>query len=113
MVSITDVCAESGTEPTVGTVRNMTTSCSWLSTGCLTNAFVNRVKPFLRFSRKLASAAIGLPLTKKSQYASNGWGRVTHYQPSLGVTMAIAGRDTACVGNLTTRQSHCSGVQPW
>lgn len=55
-------------ELTVGTVKNITTSCSWLSTGWRTSAFVNRTRPFLRFSRKLVSAAIGLPLTKNSQH---------------------------------------------
>ena len=58
---------------TVGTVKNMTTNCSWLRTGCRTSALVKRARPFLRFSRKVASAAIGLPLTKKSQYVSRPW----------------------------------------
>lgn len=42
---------------TVGTVRNITTSCSWLSTGCRTRAFTNRTSPRLRFSMNVLSAA--------------------------------------------------------
>lgn len=53
---------------TVGTVRNITTSVSWLRTGCLVKAFAKRASPRRRFSRKVVvSAARCVPLTSKRQ----------------------------------------------
>jgi hypothetical protein len=37
---------------TVGTVRNITTSCSWPRIGCRTRELVNLISPRRRFSRK-------------------------------------------------------------
>jgi hypothetical protein len=37
---------------TVGTVRNITTSCSWPRIGCRTRELVNLMSPRRRFSRK-------------------------------------------------------------
>jgi hypothetical protein len=42
---------------TVGTVRNITTSVSWLKMGCWTREFVNLTKPLLLFSKKTAASA--------------------------------------------------------
>ena len=53
----------------MGTVRNITTSCSWLRTGCLTRALTNRTRPRLRFSMNVTSADRCLPLTKGSQFS--------------------------------------------
>lgn len=55
------VAGESG--HTVGTVKNITTSCSCDRTGWRTSAFANRDRPLRRFSRKDTSAAMWLPLT--------------------------------------------------
>lgn len=51
---------------TVGTVRNMTTSCSCDSTGCLTSAFRNLARPLRLFSMNARSFDRWFPLTTPS-----------------------------------------------
>ena len=60
---------DEGKTLTVGTVRNITTSCSWLKTGCLTRALTNLTRPRLRFSMNVTSADRCLPLTESSQFS--------------------------------------------
>lgn len=47
----------------MGTVKNMTTSCSWERTGCRTSALRNLANPRRRFSINAPSFDRWLPLT--------------------------------------------------
>jgi hypothetical protein len=76
------------------------TSCSWERTGCRTSAFVKRTSPLRRFSRKLASEAIGVPLTKDSQHLSGEM--VQNY---LQATLFGGSRGSCRKGKRLCRQS--------
>lgn len=63
---------------TVGTVKNMITSCSSFRTGWRTKALAKRASPLLRFSMNRVSAAMWLPLTGLWSARQGGAGRLLH-----------------------------------